>query len=93
MSDATLTKDEIKATINDLVATRAKVDAEWAEGKRDMLRANIHGIASDLQRMVEALDADDPNAFRVAASECREHASALSFHSLAWLRKHRGETP
>ncbi len=84
-----LTRDEIAAISADLMNAKKRIEDEWAQGKRTMLRANLLGLWEDLGRMVSALDADDANAFRVAADEARNHASSLNFHSLAWLKQVR----
>lgn len=88
-----ITKEEIKKTWDDLVSLKKRIEDEWAQGKRDMMRANILGLADDLIRMMDALSADDVNAFRVASQECREHASSLQMHGTVWLNKSRGLQP
>lgn len=87
-----LTKDEIQQFATNLMAIKRKIEAEWAEGKRDMMRANILALADDVTRLMDAIQKNDANAFRVASEETSDHARSLNFHSLAWLRKSREST-
>lgn len=64
-----------------LMDVKRKIDAAWKEGDRDMLYANIYGLADDVLRLMDAIEKADVNAFRVSAEECRDHASGILFHS------------
>lgn len=91
-----ITSEEIKQMMADMVAVKRAIDAEWAAGKRDMMRATTAGLADDVMRLWRAIEADDPNAFKVASSEASDHARSLVFHASAWLRQSRaasGDAP
>ena len=90
MTEAPLfSKDEIRKIADELMALKKRIDLEWSQGKRDMMRANIMASADDVLRMMDAIDQGDVNAFRVAAQEHSDHARSLTFHSSAWLKKSR----
>jgi uncharacterized protein YebE (UPF0316 family) len=87
---STMKREEIKEIIDKMVATRSAIEAEWKAGRRDGPRLQVFALAQDVERMLDAIQKDDANAFRVAATEAREHAGSASMHAVIWLNKIRG---
>lgn len=83
MSDV---KDIVRDVAKEMEAVKAIIDAEWAAGARSGPRSTTWGIADGVLRMVAALQANDPEAFKIAAVETRRQAFSAQMHALAWVK-------
>jgi len=70
----------------DMAAAKAIIDAEWAAGIRSGPHAATWGMADGVLQMVTALQANDAEAFKVAAVETRRQAFSAQMHALAWVK-------
>lgn len=75
---------EMRAQIQEMVAVCRQIDAEWATGHRDMMRANTWALAGDVKKLFEAILAEDAGAFYAAAQQTREHAFRATIHGRNW---------
>lgn len=90
----TLAREEIKEMAEKIMAAKRTVDDEWKAGKRDGVRLQVYALADDVLRLLAAIEADDPFAYKVAATEAREHAGNACFHAALWVNKAReGDGP
>lgn len=97
---APLVQGQIRSFLNDHGhQLRAQLDRDTiiqSLSKRiiDGVRLQVYALADDVLRLLAAIEADDPFAYKVAATEAREHAGNACFHAALWVNKTReGERP
>ena len=84
--DDTRAANEMRALINDVLAIKGRIDAEWAVGLRDGPRMALYGVCDAALAAWAAIEADDPAAFKAAIEKVRSGAFSATFHAANWLK-------
>lgn len=87
VSEEKPTAEMVREAVDEVVALKQRIDAEWKDGKRGGLRLAVYGLADATERLFRALEREDPAAYKLAAQDARHSAMSAFFHGGKWVRE------